>query len=208
MGNIYGSLPSSQTMNSQHSEDERQQNQFRQQSMNSTNIDTTNKSNQSIKSNNTEHKPQIEIRQVVATDDEIKQEIHDFIEDLKAQLDQEQKASLLYMKRHNYNDDTLNLFKLMIYDFNLHKTMQYYENDSFCIDYCINKKLRYGCKKQCGLFKHEESPIINLHSTLWTTNSKRQNSEVIIDRFDKKRVLCLYFMYIRLRVPKERKLRD
>ena len=52
------------------------------------------------------------------------------------------------MKQENgMEDETMNLFKLKLYNWNVNDAIKYYKNDKFCNHYCINKNHKYGCNK-------------------------------------------------------------
>ena len=80
-----------------------------------------------------------------------------------------------------YSDETMNLFKLKLYAWNVDDAKKYYKSDKFCLDYCIYKNHnKYGCSKKKCPFQHS----INL---IELTNVKRDSKNV--------KLVCLYLMY-------------
>ena len=87
-------------------------------------------------------------------------------------------------EKHGFKDETMNLFKLKLYNWNVNDSIKYYKNDKFCNNYCIATNYKYGCnKKQCP-FKHS----INLFDLI------RGNLETEVD-YKQGELLCLYLMY-------------
>ena len=83
-----------------------------------------------------------------------------------------------------FQDETMNLFKLKLYNWNVNDAIKYYKNDKFCMNYCIDKNYKYGCRnKQCP-YKHS----INLRTLVF--GSSKQEPDCKQAEF-----VCLYLMY-------------
>ena len=83
-----------------------------------------------------------------------------------------------------FTDESLNLFKLMIYKWDMNQARKYYEKDKFCNDYCIFQNKKDGCvnnEYQCP-FDHST----NLIDLIFGGQKKRD--------YDKAKLLCLYLM--------------
>ena len=90
-------------------------------------------------------------------------------------------------QEYGYNDEILNQFKLIIYNWNINDVIEYYENDSFCCDYCIGKNhFEYGCKKRKNQCPFEHTETMNLNNLIFG-NSKQQDYKTA-------KLLCLYLM--------------
>ena len=87
---------------------------------------------------------------------------------------------------YGYNDEILNQFKLMIYNWNINNAIKYYNNDSFCHDYCIDYNFKYGCKKQDNQCPFKHSQTFNLYDLVFG-HSKQQH-------YKRAKLLCLYLM--------------
>ena len=81
-----------------------------------------------------------------------------------------------------FKNETMNLFKLKLYNWNLNDAALYYQNDKFCLDYSINKNYKYGCRQKQCLYKHS----INLPQLI-SGNSQPD--------YKQGELLCLYLMY-------------
>ena len=87
-----------------------------------------------------------------------------------------------------YNDEKLNQFKLMIYDWNINNAIEHYENDSFCYNYCISARWKYGCRKQENECPFEHLQAMNL------TNLIVGGSQHVQQDYKTAKLLCLYLM--------------
>ena len=116
---------------------------------------------------------------------------------LKNQLCQEKKCltqdQLSKLKQLNqefgYQDEKLNQFKLMIYDWNINNVIEYYENDSFCVDFCIGLNDKHGCRKPTILCPFEHSLRFNLAFLIFGNQGV-----VTLQNYKMGRILCLYLM--------------
>ena len=139
-----------------------------------------------INDTNARNRRETEESKCQLTDADIQQEIKQYVEKVKTKLSPEETRKLNVMKKTSHcNDETRNLFKLKLYNFDLGKAVRYYNTDEFCINYCINQNHKNGCKKTKCRFKHSAS--INLHSAIWGTK-ERQDYEMA-------KLLCVYFMF-------------
>lgn len=87
----------------------------------------------------------------------------------------------------NFKDETTNFFKLLIYEWDSDNATKYYDNDNFCLDYCIARDSTDGCTKQSNYFwKCSFEHSINLFDLI----SQAQD-------YEKVKLLCLYSMYKR-----------
>ena len=89
-----------------------------------------------------------------------------------------------------YDDDTLNTFKLMIYDWDVDKAIKYYNTDSFCHGYCIHNNYNHGYAKQQNQCQFEHSRTINLKKLLYGNSQQKD--------YKKAKLLCLYLMYTKI----------
>ena len=114
---------------------------------------------------------------------------------------EEQKKLLSQMtKDSNFADQTMNLFKLKIYQWNVHNARKHYRTDQFCNDYCVNKHFApYGCSKRaksqatnqhnsksCCPFIHS----LNIVDLIFDNSNCKQEQD-----YEKAKLLCLYLMY-------------
>ena len=106
----------------------------------------------------------------------------------KKSFTKDQLALLTKMKEeYGYIDEKLNQFKLMIYNWNINDVVEYYNDDSFCYDYCIGlNDGRYGCKKRKNQCPFEHSQTLNLMNLIHG-NSEQQDYKIA-------KLLCLYLM--------------
>ena len=103
-------------------------------------------------------------------------------------LTKDQLSLLKKMKQeYGYNDEKLNQFKLMIYNWNINNVIEYYNNDSFCCHYCIGKRYKYGCAKRQNQCPFAHSKTMNLYNLIFG------NSNVQPD-YQMAKLLCLYLM--------------
>ena len=80
-----------------------------------------------------------------------------------------------------YSDETMNLFKLKLYKWNVNDAKKYYKNDNFCLDYCIRSSDgKYGCLRKKCPYQHS----INFRDLF---NVERD--------YNKMKCLSLYLMY-------------
>ena len=109
-------------------------------------------------------------------------------------LDHKQQQLLQQMEEMGYTEKSLNFFKLSIYKWNIDDTINYYESDSFCHLYCIDKNNEnYGCcsnktiatnKVQC-----QQKHSLGLKDLIHGTENKSGN-------LDLARILCQYLIYL------------
>ena len=83
-----------------------------------------------------------------------------------------------------FQDATMNLFKLKLYNWNVNDARKYYKNDKFCLNYCIDKNQKYGCKKMLCPRKH----TINLTDLIYVHSQEQKD-------YKQCQLLCLYLMY-------------
>ena len=88
---------------------------------------------------------------------------------------------------HNQKDKSLNQFKLMIYNWNIDDAIKYYNNDSFCYDYCIDEDYKYGCRKQENKCPFEHSKTMTLYNLIHRNSNTQQDYKMA-------KLLCLYLM--------------
>ena len=82
-------------------------------------------------------------------------------------------------------------FKLMIYDWDVDKTIKYYEKDAFCIGYCIGMHSdEYGCPK----FKYEKDCKSQFEHSMTLHDLIIGHKYLDTRDYPKARLLCLYFM--------------
>ena len=107
----------------------------------------------------------------------------------KKSFTQNQLSMLNKMKQeYGYNDEILNQFKLIIYDWNINNVKKYYNSDSFCLDYCIDNNYKYGCTKQDNQCPFEHSQTFNLENLVFG------NSQHVEQDYKRAKILCLYLM--------------
>ena len=94
-------------------------------------------------------------------------------------------------KEFGYHDEILNQFKLIIYNWDINKVIKYYQNDSFCCDYCIDKSNKYGCLKEENECLFEHSQTINLYNLIFGNSQHKPHYKMAT-------LLCLYLMYKRI----------
>ena len=99
----------------------------------------------------------------------------------------EQRFKLSRLKESKGNDDILNQFKLLIYDWDVGKAIKYYENDEFCVDYCFSR-----CGKRQNTCKAKHSLLAG-RFVLGNQNEKN---------LGKGKMLSLYAMYKKIHVDK------
>ena len=62
----------------------------------------------------------------------------------------EQKCLIKKMKSvHRLNDETLNILKLIIYDWDINDAVTYYQTDKFCIDYFVSQNPKQDVESNC-----------------------------------------------------------
>ena len=67
---------------------------------------------------------------------------------------------------YGFKDKILNQFKCITYHLNIDNVVKYYENDQFCIDYCIgDDEDKYGCNTNDCPFQHSQR--INSTNLIW-----------------------------------------
>ena len=86
-----------------------------------------------------------------------------------------------------YPDEKLNQFKLMIYNWNINNAIEYYENDSFCLDFCISANDEHGCRKEAYQCRFEHSLTLNLPILILP-------NELAKPDYKMGKILCLYLM--------------
>ena len=84
-------------------------------------------------------------------------------------------------------DETMNLFKLKLYNWNVNDAILNYKDDKFCLDYCIDQNYQYGCGKKQLRCPYKHSINCNLRD-LVVGNLQQQD-------FKQGKLLCLYLMY-------------
>ena len=97
-----------------------------------------------------------------------------------ASLSKQEKSKLSTMNV-KFSDTTMNLLKLKLYEWNLNDAIKYYNNDRFCLDYCIGRDdYKNGCSKKHCLCRH----LVNLHDLIFVQQDYKQG-----------KLLSLYLMY-------------
>ena len=91
-------------------------------------------------------------------------------------------------QKFGYQDEKLNQFKLMMYNWNVNDVIEYYQNDSFCVDFCIGLTGKYGCTKHKSQCQFEHSPKFNLRMLIF------DNQIVTQQDYKMAKILCLYLM--------------
>ena len=101
-------------------------------------------------------------------------------------LSKEQQSKLFKMKNEmGFQDETMNLFKLKLYNWNVNDALLYYQYDTFCLDYCIRKNKKYGCEKKQCQYQHS----INLDDLVYGKSQQQQQD------YKQGELLCLYLIY-------------
>ena len=99
-------------------------------------------------------------------------------------LSKDKQSKLSKMKeKHGLKDETMNLFKLKLYSWNVNDAIKYYKQDKFCLDYCIGKNYEYGCINNKCSYVHS----IDLRDIIIGNDRKRD--------YKQGQLLCLYLMY-------------
>ena len=86
-------------------------------------------------------------------------------------------------QNYGFKDETMNLFKLKLYNWKINDAIKYYKHDNFCLVYCVDKNYKYGCLKNECSYVHS----INLRDLLVHSMQQRD--------YEKGELLCLYLMY-------------
>ena len=102
---------------------------------------------------------------------------------------QDQQSKLAQMQHMGYNNEVMNQFKLMIYDWDVSKVVEFYDKDQFCNEYCINRYYKYGCPK--SYFECQSAHSVDLVEIYFGSDSKQRD----LDRY---KLLCIYFMFNKL----------
>ena len=108
---------------------------------------------------------------------------------VKDSLNKHEKQLLAQINEMGYNDEILNILKLIIYKWNINDVINYYNNDSFCHLYCIGKNYNwsYGCNLDHNKCKFEHS--FCLEDSIFGTKSEAPN-------FKYAKQLCQYLIYL------------
>ena len=128
----------------------------------------------------------------MSLNNDITQAITAFVDEQYQNLSKKYLNKLGKMHKRGYEDKTLNLFKMILYNWNLGSVFKFYYDDEFCHYYCINQTSKHGCsRKPCNLLhlKSVQDYIDLDNVTLGdTTNISKEHRAT--------RIICLYLLYL------------
>lgn len=127
------------------------------------------------------------------SDAEIIKEVEKFLSDASRSYTSDDKANLVQMQQMGYSDECLNQLKLLVYKGDLNHAVNHYENDAFCVLYCVgDSDSKHGCNDNGDDMDDAKKCKKGNHT--YTLRNLIQGKESQQDRkFG--RILCLYLMY-------------